>query len=80
MEPATQGVVAEGLSEEATLEMRRRRRKSIPGREQQVRRPGGKKGLRVFKNEECVGLLWLERGELPGRGPEMGQAGPCTPG
>lgn len=47
-------VLAEDLSEEVTLEMkwRRIRRKSVLGREQQVQRPGGKKDLSVFKEEQ----------------------------
>lgn len=56
-------MVAEGLSKEVTLEMRWRRRKSTPGREQQVRRLGGKKGLSMFKNEE-----WGAGGRLHGWG------------
>lgn len=54
--------MAEGLSEEVTLEMRWRR-KSTPGREQQVRRLGGNKGLSMFKNEE-----WGAGGRLRGWG------------
>jgi len=59
--------VAEGFSEEMTLEMkwRRMRRETVLGREQQVLRPGGRKGLGEFR-EEQGGAVWLEWGQPRG--------------
>lgn len=78
-------MVAQGFSEEVTLEMkwRRMRRENVLGREQQVQRPGGRKGLGEFKEEQGGRCGWSvgshgERGRrqdrqgLPGCGEEFG--------
>ena len=68
--------VAEGFSEEVTLEMKWRgmRRENVLGRGQQVQRPGAQKGLGGFK-EEQGGAVRLECGQPWGARMETGQAG-----
>lgn len=60
-----------------TLEKRwrRMRRKSVPSREQQVQRPGGRKVLACSKKGKKAGMTaaWGPRGE----GKEVGQGRPC---
>ena len=72
-----QGGLLRGFSEEVTLEMKWRgmRRENVLGRGQQVQRPGARKGLGGFK-EEQGGAVRLECGQPWGARMETGQAGP----